>query len=124
MKMLQIAGGGHKTLKRGDLIPDAPENKIKTACKELLKELAPDDTLYLPTQVTILGDVVTETDREGNHTYSADVEVTYRPYQVETNRVFRETKQKFHVACEDTSDEWGLETTSLTEHKVLKRIKK
>ena len=124
MKINGVAGKGHNTLQKGDVIELTPEQKLISIAREEFIKTSPEGFKYLPISATVEGNIAVIRGREGVKNadavqYQGITLIKYKVLNLVKNRLYPEVKAKVKVHFTDTKDELGVPDLKMLSFEVL-----
>jgi len=124
MKIAGVAGAKHPTLKKGDIIPLTPKDKVEIMAKHAVVDMSPSGHMNTPLEAKLIGEVEIIRGRAGGKKedptqYIGTCTVTYRPFNLSTDKVFASKKCKIKMHIKDVKNDIGVEDLETIEATLL-----
>jgi hypothetical protein len=124
MKINGVAGKGHASLQKGDVIELSPEQKLISMAQEEFIKTSPENFKYLPVSTAVEGNVNVIRGREGVKNadavqYQGIAVIKYRVLNLIKDRLYPEVKAKVKLHFVDAKDELGVADLKIVSFEVL-----
>ena len=115
MKIEGVAGKGHPTLRRGDVIPLSHDKKLCASAEEQVVQNSPEGykRIIIPSETKVVGKVQHVPGRKTSKIYEPDqymgtVELKFRTLRMRDDRVLPAKSVRVKIHCRDCTDDIGM----------------
>ena len=124
MKIEGVAGKGHPTLRKGDVIPLSNDRKLCASAEEQIVNNSPEGykRIIIPSETKVIGKVQHVPGRNTSKTKEADqymgtVEVRFRTLRMRDDRVLPAKSVRVKIHCRDCTDDIGMPDLQAIDYK-------